>query len=143
VGQLVSRQHQDRHTQAQGVARDRRDQVDLLVALATHLPPDERSLIDAVYERGLRPVDVARVTQARPQAIRNRLQRIVRRLGSPMFRFVAARREGWPRQVQAVADLVVLQGVSQREAARRLDVSIHRVRQEVMRLRVLSEKERI
>ena len=110
-----------------------------LLLLAEHLPREDRALLEAIYDRGMRPTDFARAVRLKPRTIRNRVQRIVQRIGTPVFQYVAGRSETWSEDRRAIAELVVLHGISQREAARRLGVSQHRIRQEVARLRAQCE----
>lgn len=119
-----------------------RDQADLsfqLLGLAEHLPEEDRVLLQAVYDRGMRPSEFAKAIRVRPRSIRLRIRRIVARVGSPMYQFVVGQRDSWPEPRRTIAELVILRGESQREVARRLGVSLHCVRQEVSRLRAQSE----
>lgn len=111
-----------------------------LLDLADHLPSSDRALLRGVYDRGMTPVDLARAVGQRPHTVRQRLQRLVERIGSPGFIFVLRSSRRWPRVRRDVGQLVFLQGCSQRAAATRLGLSLHRVRQEVDHIRLLLDE---
>jgi DNA-directed RNA polymerase specialized sigma24 family protein len=102
---------------------------DRILALAPHLKPSERALIEQVYAQGLPVSEVARAAGVSRKQLNRRLSRILRRIRQPRFRFVATRRELLPRQVAAVARHAVLEGRTLRETAALTGQSLHRVRQ--------------
>ncbi len=114
-----------------------------LLDLAEYLPDEDRALLQAVYDRGMRPTEFARAIRARPRAIRHRVRGLVERVSSPLFQFVATQQDAWTSQRRLIAQLNVLRGRSQREVARRLGVSLHLVRQELLCIRALCEGERL
>lgn len=95
---------------------------------ARHLPDEERVLIDDIYEHEIPIFLIARRTGEDPRAVSRRVRRITRRLLDPRFRFVAEHRSAWRPTQSTVAKACVLDGLSIREAARRLDLSRHTVR---------------
>jgi DNA-directed RNA polymerase specialized sigma24 family protein len=109
-------------------ARRRREVAAFIAARAEFLGPDERELMRAVYEEGKTPTDLSRLTGLRPRHIQRRVRRILRRVLSDRFLFVAAQRADWPAGRQRVATAVVLRGLSMRRAAQELGVSIYAVR---------------
>ena len=119
--------------------REQRGWADHVLRLARHIDWPDRALLDAVYGRGLSATAVAHAAGRSPRAVRNRLTRLVKRLSSPEFHFVLREKQHWPLERRRIADLVILRGRSQREAAAELGVTIHRVRRELERLRALHE----
>ena len=127
---------------AESAAQELRNRAGLtsrLLHLADHLPEADRALLQAVYDRGMQPCDFARAVRQRPRAIQYRIRRIITRIGSPMFQFVVGQQMVWNEPRRSIAELAILRGVSQREVARRLGVSVHRVRQEVSLVRAQCE----
>ncbi len=114
-----------------------------LLDLAEYLPEEDRVLLQAVYDRGMRPIDFARAIRARPRTIRHRVRGLMERVSSPLFQFVAAQQGAWPIQRRLIAELTVFRGRSQREVARRLGISLHHVRQELIRISAQCERERL
>jgi DNA-directed RNA polymerase specialized sigma24 family protein len=140
-----------------------RAQIEDVLTASKHLSPGERALIDGVYRRGLSVTALAAITGERPHRLRRRLRDIVQRMRSPLFRYVlhmlamrdlagerpshcrpdaaAANRSSdlSSEQRLGVARAIVLQRRSQRAAARDLNLSLHRVRREIDRLRALAD----
>jgi DNA-directed RNA polymerase specialized sigma24 family protein len=106
---------------------------------AEHLAPEERRLIEALYAEGLAMSRVAALAGVTPQAMRRRISRIAARSMSPEFTFVAARCAGWRGTRRAVGRACMLHGLSQREAARRLGLSLHVVRRQCFTIRGMLE----
>ncbi|MCZ6834480.1 MAG: hypothetical protein O7G85_01775, partial [Planctomycetota bacterium] len=125
----------DRAEAATMERRQRMNATERLLELVEYLSPSDRALLEAVYHRGMKPTELARAINARPRMIRSRVQRIVQRLNSPLFKFVSGHRADWPRLRREVGELIVLKGTSQRDTAAKLGVSLHRVRQEMVCLR--------
>jgi DNA-directed RNA polymerase specialized sigma24 family protein len=113
-----------------------------LLDLADHLPSSDRALLRGIYDRGMTAADLARVAGQRPHTVRQRVQRLVERIGSPGFIFVLRSSRRWPQVRRNVGELVFLQGYSQRAAATTLGLSLHRVRQEVDHIRLLLDEAR-
>ncbi len=124
------------HRQA---VHERRDAAERLLALAEHLPTDERLLIEQVYRHGLSIAQLAQLAGERPRRLQRRVAQILRRMRDPLFRFVAGRGELLPRDVRPTARLVVLEGRSLRDAARRRASSLHYVRQHMRTIRTLAQ----
>lgn len=113
--------------------RRREARAELIARLATRaelLPPEERALLKAVYERGMPVAKLAALRGAEGDAgaLRRRLRRLVVRVLSPEFEFVARHRTGWGAARRRVATAMVLHGLSQRQAAAALGLSAHVVR---------------
>ena len=108
---------------------------DRVLALAEHLAPGDRELVEQVYRHGQALARVARATGTSPHRLNRRLSRILQRMRDPRFHFVLARGALMPREVQAVARRVVVEGRSLRATARLTGLSLHRVRQHMATVR--------
>lgn len=130
---------------AQPIQRDaaqvqhQRDAADAIAAAAAYLDPSDKALLEGIYDRGMTPTALARAAGVKPAAIRARVQRLIQRINSPAFRYVLQHRANWPRQRRMIADAVFLRGWGQRSAAADAQVSVHRVRQEIDRIRTVVE----
>ena len=110
-----------------------------LLELAEHLESADRALIRSIYYRGMSAAEFARAARAHPRTVSHRLRRLVERMTSPTFLRIIDRRRAWPEQQRKVAEAIFLRGLSQRDTARRLDVSLHTVRRESDRIRAIIE----
>jgi DNA-directed RNA polymerase specialized sigma24 family protein len=117
-----------------------RGTIERLLDLAEHLPDPDRALLRGIYDRGMTAAELARVLGRRPRGIRRRIQCLVERVGSPRFTFIVRNRRRWPKERRCIAEMVFLQGRSQREAAESLGIGVHRVRLEVDRIRLLIDE---
>ncbi len=115
-----------------------RDRIESLLALAEHLPEEERLLLRQVFELGLTIPQVARQTQRPRGHVYRRVQRILRRLSTPLFRYVAGHQRILPAECRAIASLAVLAGLSVRQIAQRTRLTIHEVRSRVQALKMLA-----
>lgn len=116
--------------------------VEVITLRAELLPAHERALVEAIYREGASAKDVALLRGAPPKRVRRELRRLVQRLLDPRFLFVARNRESWPRQRRKVATTCVLHGLSMRDAAARLELSLHTVRRHMQAVQTLFEAER-
>jgi DNA-directed RNA polymerase specialized sigma24 family protein len=122
--------------------RQLRDAAERILDLADHLAAPDRALLRGIYDRGMTAADLARVLGRRPRGVRRRVQRLVQRIGSPRFMFIVRNRRRWPKVRRSIAEMVFLQGRSQRDAAETLGLGVHRVRREVDRIRLLIDEAR-
>ena len=115
----------------------RREVAEVLVERAELLPEPDRRLIEGVFRDGRSIREVAAVWGDPPgpgrdeRTLRRRLHRLVRRLYSPEFLVVAQLRERWAPARRRVATACVLHGLSLREAAEALGMSMHTVRRQL------------
>lgn len=140
-----------------GGRASRRSYAELLVERSAWLPPIDRALVEAVFGEGLSVAAYVRRSVDRgtpvvpaagdPDAVgaeslcrsaRRRLQRIVQRLTSDRFAFVVARRNTWSATRRRVAMACGVHGLSLREAARHLGVSLHTVRRHMQAVDALA-----
>lgn len=105
-----------------------RDECQVLIDRAVHLPPIDRALIRAVYEKGHTAAEVARIRAECPRHIRSRVRALTVRLLSERFVFVIDHRAEWPRTRARIATLHIVQGRTLRETADALHLSLHSVR---------------
>ncbi len=108
-----------------------------IVRRARFLRPDERALIEAVFAEGRTFPDIARLVRTRPDALRRRVRRALRRADTDLFRFVADRRRAWPPGTRRVATLWILEGHTLREVAARLGMTLYTVRKHADAVRAL------
>ncbi len=116
--------------------RDWRETVERMLRLAMHLPKADRALVVGAYERGMTAADLGRVCGATSKVVRGRLQRIVLRMSSAEFRYTVREQYGWAELKRRICQEVFLKGATQRETARGLGISVHRVRREVDEVRI-------
>ncbi len=124
-GRLLPRDHDFRR-------RRSRDAVLRLLAAATWASPADRALIHAVYDQGMSVEAVAAVRCTNPRTLRRHLHRIVDRLGSDAFAYVVQHRRAWSPVRRRIATACILEGLSRRQAAAALRLSLHRVRREMV-----------
>jgi DNA-directed RNA polymerase specialized sigma24 family protein len=112
----------------------RRDVAQRLVERAAHLPAPDRCLVEGVFRDGRSIAELAELWPENPKsgrgarALRRRLHRLIERLNSPGFLLVAECRERWGPTRRRVATACILHGLSHREAADSLGISLHTVR---------------
>lgn len=118
-----------------------RDLAETVADNAQWASPDDRAIIQAIYRDGLTAQQVAHLRNESPRRLRARVRRIVARLVSERFRFVLRSRDQWPPMRRKVAGACILQGLSMREAARFLQLTLHQVRREMDIIHALMAEE--
>ncbi|TVQ53441.1 MAG: hypothetical protein EA377_07970 [Phycisphaerales bacterium] len=126
----------------QQLLQERRGWAARLVEDARYLDPSDAALLRSVYDHGMSATQLARAVGAKPYALQRRLRRIVQRMTSPEFRYVLRHRRTWPDQRRKIVEAVFLRGEGQRPTAATCGVTVHRVRQEIDRVRLAVEFER-
>ena len=106
------------------------------VELAAHLEPDDEILIDSIFGQGLPVAFIARMSGQSPGRIRRKVKKLVTRMESPMFQFVAGGLDLLPRDVRAVARRHHLWGHSLRQVADGLGLKLHEVRSKLIQVQV-------
>jgi hypothetical protein len=71
--------------------RRRRELVQRVIDRAAWLAPADRLLIESIYRDHRSVADIARLAEVDPRSLRRRVRRVVRRVLSPRFAFVASR----------------------------------------------------
>ena len=97
---------------------------------ARFLPKDQRALISAIYEQGQSCVQVAAMCGLPVRGVRREVQKILHRLATPEFTFVALHMDSWCHTMRRVAQCCVLGGVPVRRASATLRLSLHTVRKD-------------
>ncbi len=121
------------------ILRSRQNWAGRILELAEHLAPGDRALISMIYYHGMTASEFARAAGTHRRSVAMRIRRLVDRITSDTYQRVVAIHKTWPPQRQAVAEAIFLQGMTQREAAKRLDISLHRVRRECDHIRAVVE----
>ncbi len=111
-----------------GAATARRTRAERLMAVAPHLPSDERALIHQVYGDGRSATEVARLTGDSPRAVRARLARITTRVDDPLFAWVVVHERALPPLLRAIAKGNILHHRPLRDVARERGLSYHQAR---------------
>jgi hypothetical protein len=112
----------------------RREEAEVLVRRAAALPEPDRRLVEAVFRDQLTVSQLASIwrerkgRQADARFLRRRLRRLVERMRSSDFETVLACRARWSPTRRRVATACVLHGLSIRQAAEELGLSLHAVR---------------
>lgn len=118
--------------------RVHRDWAERLVDRSAHLPSRDRVLIEQVYGNGVSMTDVARLTGEPARRVQRRVSALVRRVESPLYKFMIVHGESLDQPIRRTAQCVVFEGMSLRAAARVCGVSLHRVRQRIQFVRALA-----
>lgn len=114
---------------------------DRLLRLAEYLPPEERAIFSACFTEGLTAREIAalRDRNERPDTIRRRIRKILRRLRDPRFHGALRLLHLLNGNRRRVAELCFLQGLPPRAAAQHLQLTIHAVRRHHAALSALIE----
>ena len=121
--------------------QDQRRMLERVIDRADHLEKSDRALLRGVYDRGMTISDLARVAGHDPRRVQHRVRRLTMRLSSPAFVFVLRHGREWPADRRRVAESIILEGATQCRAAEKLGLSIHCVRLEIDRVRLLFEQQ--
>ncbi len=121
--------------------KQRREVVERVVERAELLTPGDRALVLAYFRDQQHASDIARLAGEPVRAMRRRLRKLVERVLSPRFQFVASRRLAWPPTRRRVACSCVLEGYTLRETSRRLGLSLHSVRRHHDAIQAMFEDE--
>lgn len=119
-----------------------RDIAATIVAHARYTTPPDRELVWAVYRDGLTARQIAHIRDESPRTIRARIRRVTARLISDRFKFVIRHRDAWPAQRRAIANTCILHGLSMRDAATELRISLHVIRREIALIHALMAEHR-
>jgi hypothetical protein len=92
------------------------------------LGPADRQLLKSIFGDGHSVARLAPMLHTGKRSLRRRVKRLLDRLNSRRFAFVAVRHNHWTPTRRRVAAAMVLQGLSMREASESLRLSLHNVR---------------
>lgn len=115
--------------------------VERVLLLSSHLPDPQRALLEAIYREGVSPLAIARLRggASTSRAVRREAALLVKRVTSPVFAVAVTHAGSWPPLRAGVARRCIIAGMSLRDSAGELGVSIHTVRSEVSRIRAITE----
>lgn len=122
---------------------EKRNQWERLARLADELEQPDRDLIRSVIDRGQTIASLARATGVSRRSLNRRFNRLVRRLSDERVRIVLRDRDCWPPLRRRIATDLVVRGLTQRAAAKRHRISLHRLRSELRIIEGLLEADRI
>lgn len=122
-----------------GGLRSIRARIERLLEWAEILPPAERSLLRCAYDWGVSSREISLLTGQTPRVIRRRIRAVLKRVNSPAFRTTARLIETFPEPRREIARLVILHGLTQRMAAAKLGITMHRVRRELLAIEAMCE----
>ena len=115
----------------------RRQWADRVLQRSAFLNPLDRCLVRQVLGEGVRPADLAPVAGVSARTIQRRVRNLADRLTDPDVVFILRHHRRWPRQTASVALALWIRGLTQRQAAERLGLSLHQVRQQAQAIRAL------
>ncbi|MBI1335861.1 MAG: hypothetical protein GC164_02735 [Phycisphaera sp.] len=116
---------------------EQRDAVETILALAQHLDPAERLLLEQVYKNGLTFTDIGRLTGQAPVRVKRRIHSLVSHLKSPLYRRMVLHGHVLPTPTRKVAQALFIRKQSYRQAARHCRLSIYQVRRHALDARRL------
>ncbi len=113
--------------------------VDSILHRSEWLGPGDRQLLRSIYADGHPLAQLAPMLRTGERSLRRRVEKLLERLNSRRFAFVAVRHERWPQTRRRVAASMVLQGLSMRETADRMGMSLYGVRRHYEAINALFE----
>ncbi|GEM_PF-1301879 len=102
---------------------------------APYLDDRDREIVLAVLDRGQSAAAVGRLTNRQAREVRRHVKRVYRRISAPEFQFVLEQIDRLGGTRRKVASACFLHGLSLRQAAAKLGVTVHMVRRHVMAIR--------
>ena len=88
----------------------------------------DREIMLSIYHDGRSAASIARISGENHRAMVRHVRKITSRVLNPLFPFVIQHRETWSRRRQRIAKLIYIQGLSIRETADLMKISIYLVR---------------
>jgi hypothetical protein len=99
-----------------------------ICARAEYLPPSDRELVRAVYQRGQSLAALGTAVGVPQKHLSRRLRKIVARINAPAFALVVVRGDSWEGRLAAVGRAVFVEGCNLRQASKHLNLTYHQVR---------------
>jgi len=115
----------------------KRQWADRVLQRSAFLSPPDRTLLRQVLGEGARPADLAHVTGVSARTIQRRVRNLAKRLTNPEVVHILRHHRRWPRTTAAVALALYVRGLTQRQAAEQLGLSLHQLRQHAQAIRAL------
>jgi DNA-directed RNA polymerase specialized sigma24 family protein len=116
---------------------DYRDFHDQVLNRARFLDPVDRTLVEQVLAKGVLPRELAVVAGVSTRSIQRRVRELLSRLNDPQVLAVLRQHGQWEPEVAEVALAVWVRRWTLRDTARRMNLSLHQVRQHVLAIRTL------
>ncbi len=116
---------------------DYRDFHDQVLNRARFLDPVDRTLVEQVLAKGVLPRELAVVAGVSTRSIQRRVRELLGRLNDPQVLAVLRQHGSWEPEVAEVALAVWVRRWTLRDTARRMNLSLHQVRQHVLAIRTL------
>ncbi len=114
---------------------DRRLQTERVLMRASWLAPADRALVEQVLQRGVRPHQIAAIAGVTTRTIQRRLARLIDRLTDPDCEFILRHHRQWDKPAGDVAIAIWIRGLTFRQTAEQLGMTLHNVRQQVQMIR--------
>lgn len=110
----------------------KREQIQTLLdrAHAAELPSTDLELLRAVLADGRTAVNLSALTGEHIRTVRRRIRKLTIRLNDPFFLYVLRHRDAWPASRRTAATAIVLHGLTLRDAAKSLGISLHLARKQ-------------
>lgn len=108
------------------------DVVELLLMRAGLLAPEDAALLEAYFRRGVGALELGRLAGVTPRQIRFRIRRLAQRVFDPGFCYVMRHRDLWGPTRREIAESIYIKGLSRRETARTMGLSLHVVRRHAL-----------
>lgn len=103
------------------------------------LSPSDRQLLRSIYADGHPVARLAPMLHVGKRSLRRRIERLLERVNSRRFAYVAARHARWPSTRRRIAASMVLEGRSLRETAESMGMSLYNVRRHYEAINALFE----
>jgi hypothetical protein len=103
------------------------------------LTPGDRQLLRSIYADGNPIARLAPMLRTGERALRRRIERLLDRVNSRRFAYVAVRHTHWPTVRRHIAASMVLQGRSLRQTATAMGMSLYSVRRHYEAINALFE----
>lgn len=102
--------------------------VEKIVSLSAFLPKHERDLISSIFIEGKSMASISRISGRSHKHVRDQVRKIVNRMLSPAYAYVALESGRWPPVRRRVATLIFLHGKSLRPTAKQCNQTLYSVR---------------
>ena len=103
--------------------------VERLLERAEYLDPPERLLLEQILCGGVAVEHLARLAGTEPRKLQRKVRRLIAALGHPNAEWIVRHGHKLAGLQRQIAIRLWMQGLSLRQTARRLDLSLHDVRQ--------------
>lgn len=116
---------------------DRRRHHEFILDMASHLTRGDRMMIELIYRDGRSAAEVACLSRRHVRTVQSRSKAVVKRIYSRDFQYLVAHESLLPRDLQASARRLILEGRGLRGTARLTGHSLHVVRRHQIQIKAL------